>query len=187
MLGAPGSGKGTQAKIMAERFKLAHISTGDLFRKNIANGTPLGVEAQSYINRGALCPDSLTINMLHDALNQMPDIQGCILDGVPRTTFQAEMLDGQHEAQPLNVDLVINLNVDQDEIKRRMLKRAELEGRSDDTPEIIEKRISNYFAQTKPLEDYYQAKGTLCHVNGMDTVENISEAIAQLVSKHLNK
>ncbi len=181
MLGAPGSGKGTQAKLMAEKFNLAHISTGDLFRKNISAGTALGQEAQSYISRGALCPDSLTINMLHDALAQMPDIKGCILDGVPRTIEQADMLAGKGVPTSLPIHLVINLNVEQDEIVRRMLKRAELEGRADDTPEIIEKRIANYFAQTKPLEEYYEAKGVLRQVNGMDSVEAISSAIEQVV------
>lgn len=181
MLGAPGSGKGTQAKVMAEKFNLAHISTGDLFRKNISAGTTLGIEAQSYIGRGALCPDSLTINMLYDALAQMPDIKGCILDGVPRTIEQADMLAGKGHPSTLPIHLVINLNVEQDEIVRRMLRRAELEGRADDTPEIIEKRIANYFAQTKPLENYYEAKGVLRQVNGMDTVEAISAAIEQVV------
>ena len=187
MLGAPGSGKGTQAKIMAQKFNLAHVSTGDLFRKNIANSTPLGVEAQSYINRGALCPDSLTINMLHDCLEQMPEIIGSILDGVPRTIQQAEMLDGIGHDKNLSISLVINLNVDEEEIIKRMLNRARLEGRSDDTPEIIEKRIANYFAQTKPLEEYYAAKGLLRHINGMDTVENISEEICRIIAEEMEK
>ncbi|MCQ2263543.1 MAG: adenylate kinase [Bacteroidales bacterium] len=185
MLGAPGSGKGTQAHKMAEKFNLAHISTGDLFRKNIAAGTPLGVEAQSYINRGALCPDSLTIDMLHDSLSKMPDIKGCILDGVPRTTAQADMLEGKGQNQQLPVDLVINLNVDQQEIAARMLKRAQLEGRSDDTPEIIEKRIANYFAQTKPLEDYYAQRGVLHQINGMGSVDDIFDSICKVIEAHL--
>ncbi len=185
MLGAPGSGKGTQAKIMAQKFNLAHVSTGDLFRKNIANNTSLGVEAQSYINRGALCPDSLTINMLHDCLEQMPEIIGSILDGVPRTIQQAEMLDGIGHDKQLPISLVINLNVDEAEIIKRMLNRARLEGRSDDTPEIIEKRIANYFAQTKPLEEYYAAKGILRHINGMDTVENISAEICRILEEEM--
>lgn len=186
MLGAPGSGKGTQAKIMAERFNLAHISTGDLFRKQIASGNALGREAQSYIDRGELCPDSLTINMLHNFLHQFPMVRGHIFDGVPRTIQQAEMLDGIGYPTPLPLNMVINLNVDQDEITRRMIKRGEIEGRSDDSPEIIKKRIANYFAQTKPLETFYQNKGILYQVNGMDSVENISDAIAEIVSKHLN-
>ena len=185
MLGAPGSGKGTQAKIMAQKFNLAHVSTGDLFRKNIANNTSLGVEAQSYINRGVLCPDSLTINMLHDCLEQMPEIIGSILDGVPRTIQQAEMLDGIGHDKQLPISLVINLNVDEAEIIKRMLNRARLEGRSDDTPEIIEKRIANYFAQTKPLEEYYAAKGILRHINGMDTVENISAEICRILEEEM--
>jgi len=162
MLGAPGSGKGTQAKIMAQKFNLAHVSTGDLFRKNIAN-------------------------MLHDCLEQMPEIIGSILDGVPRTIQQAEMLDGIGHDKNLPISLVINLNVDEEEIIKRMLNRARLEGRSDDTPEIIEKRIANYFAQTKPLEDYYAAKGLLRHINGMDTVENISEEICRIIAEEMEK
>lgn len=185
MLGAPGSGKGTQAKFIAEQFHLAHISTGDLFRKEIASGNALGLEAKSYIDRGSLCPDSLTINMLHDFLGQLPEVRGHIFDGVPRTIQQAEMLDGVGFPTRLPLNMVINLNVDQEEIVARMLKRAAIEKRSDDTPEIIEKRISNYFAQTKPLEEYYEAKGILRQVNGMGSVESISKAIHDLISAEI--
>lgn len=185
MLGAPGSGKGTQAKIMAQKFQFSHVSTGDLFRKNMSEGTPLGIEARSYIDRGALCPDSLTINMLHDFLENMPEVKGCILDGVPRTTLQAEMLDGVGHAKHLPIHLVINLNVEPDELMKRMLNRAKLEGRSDDTPEIIAKRFENYFAQTKPLEEFYAKKGILRQINGMDTVENISAEICRVVAAEM--
>ena len=183
MLGAPGSGKGTQAKILAQKFNLAHISTGDLFRKQIASGNALGQEAKSYIDRGALCPDSLTINMLHDFLSTMPNVEGYILDGVPRTIDQADMLAGKGMDQSLPIDLVLNLNVDKEELKNRMLKRAAIEGRSDDTPEIIEKRMANYFAQTKPLEEYYEKKGTLRQINGMGSVENITAELSRAIEE----
>lgn len=185
MLGAPGSGKGTQAKILAEKFNLAHISTGDLFRKQISSGSPLGLEAKSYIDRGALCPDSLTINMLHDFLTKLPEVKGHIFDGVPRTVQQAQMLDGVGFPTVLPLHLVLNLNVDADEISRRLLKRAEIEGRSDDTPEIIEKRIQNYFAQTKPLEDYYEKKGILRQINGIGTVEEIFAELCKVVEAEM--
>lgn len=123
--------------------------------------------------------------MLHDSLSKMPDIKGCILDGVPRTTAQADMLEGKGQNQQLPVDLVINLNVDQQEIAARMLKRAQLEGRSDDTPEIIEKRIANYFAQTKPLEDYYAQRGVLHQINGMGSVDDIFDSICKVIEAHL--
>lgn len=184
LLGAPGAGKGTQAKLIAENFHFAHISTGDLFRNNIKNSTPLGLEAKSYIDRGALCPDSLTINMLHDHLQKLPrDIQGCILDGVPRTIEQANMLAGIDYPHQLPINLVVNLVVDQDEISKRMIKRAEIEHRSDDTPEVIKQRLANYFAQTKPLEDYYAAKGILRNVDGMGTVEEIFARVADVIEK----
>lgn len=183
MLGAPGSGKGTQAKILAQKFNLAHISTGDLFRKQIASGNALGQEAKSYIDRGALCPDSLTINMLHDFLSTMPEVEGYILDGVPRTTDQADMLAGKGMDKTLPIDLVLNLNVDKDELKSRMLKRAAIEGRSDDTPEIIEKRMANYFAQTKPLEEYYEKKGILRQIHGMGSVESITADLAKAIEE----
>ncbi|MBO4645245.1 MAG: adenylate kinase [Bacteroidales bacterium] len=187
MLGAPGSGKGTQAKILAQEFRLAHVSTGDLFRKQIASGNALGQEAKSYIDRGALCPDSLTINMLHDFLSHISDVEGFILDGVPRTTQQAEMLEGFGTTPKLPVHLVLNLNVDQEEIARRMIKRAELEHRSDDTPEIIQKRIENYFAQTKPLEEYYAAQGVLRQINGMGSVEEISAVLCETVRREMRR
>ena len=184
LLGAPGAGKGTQAKLIAENFHFAHISTGDLFRNNIKNSTPLGQEAKSYIDRGALCPDSLTINMLHDHLQKLPcDIQGCILDGVPRTIEQANMLAGIDYPHQLPINLVVNLVVDQDEISKRMIKRAEIEHRSDDTPEVIKQRLANYFAQTKPLEDYYAAKGILRNVDGIGTVEEIFARVADVIEK----
>ena len=184
LLGAPGAGKGTQAKLIAEKFHFAHISTGDLFRNNIKSNTPIGLEAKSYIDRGALCPDSLTINMLHDHLQKLPcDIQGCILDGVPRTIVQANMLAGIDYPHQLPINLVVNLVVDQDEISKRMIKRAEIEHRSDDTPEVIKQRLANYFAQTKPLEDYYAAKGILRNVDGMGTVEEIFARVADVIEK----
>lgn len=184
LLGAPGAGKGTQAKLIAEKFHFAHISTGDLFRNNIKNSTSLGLEAKSYIDRGALCPDSLTINMLHDHLQKLPcDIQGCILDGVPRTIEQANMLAGIDYPHQLPINLVVNLVVDQDEISKRMIKRAEIEHRSDDTPDVIKQRLANYFAQTKPLEDYYAAKGILSNVDGMGTVDEIFARLADVIEK----
>ena len=184
LLGAPGAGKGTQAKLIAEKFHFAHISTGDLFRNNIKNSTSPGLEAKSYIDRGALCPDSLTINMLHDHLQKLPcDIQGCILDGVPRTIEQANMLAGIDYPHQLPINLVVNLVVDQDEISKRMIKRAEIEHRSDDTPDVIKQRLANYFAQTKPLEDYYAAKGILSNVDGMGTVDEIFARLADVIEK----
>ena len=183
MLGAPGSGKGTQAMRIAQKYGFAHISTGDLFRKEIASQNALGKEAQSYIEKGQLCPDSLTINMLHDFLSQIPQNNGCIFDGVPRTIQQAEMLAGVDFPKPIPIDLVINLNVDPDEIKSRLLERANIQGRSDDTPEIIEKRLDTYFALTQPLEDYYSSQNKLAQVAGMGTVDEIFHRICQVIDE----
>ena len=136
MFGAPGSGKGTQAKQMAEKFQLEHVSTGDLFRYEISHKTPLGLKAQEIINRGDLCPDDITLGMLRNHIEKHADSKGFIFDGVPRTIKQAEMLDDPTFFNNLDITKVIYLKVEMEEVQRRILKRAEIEQRADDTPPL---------------------------------------------------
>ena len=181
MFGAPGSGKGTQAKQMAERFNLEHVSTGDLFRYEISHKTPLGLKAQEIINRGDLCPDDITLGMLRNHIEKHADSKGFIFDGVPRTIKQAEMLDDPTFFTNLDVTKVIYLKVEMEEVQRRILKRAEIEQRADDTPATVKARVENFFAQTMPLVDYYRNQGKLVEINGMQDIEHVFADICKVV------
>ena len=181
MFGAPGSGKGTQAKQMAERFNLEHVSTGDLFRYEISHKTPLGLKAQEIINRGDLCPDDITLGMLRNHIEKHADSKGFIFDGVPRTIKQAEMLDDPTFFTNLDITKVIYLKVEMEEVQRRILKRAEIEQRADDTPATVKARVENFFAQTMPLVDYYRNQGKLVEINGMQDIEHVFADICKVV------
>ena len=181
MFGAPGSGKGTQAKQMAEKFQLEHVSTGDLFRYEISHKTPLGLKAQEIINRGDLCPDDITLGMLRNHIEKHADGKGFIFDGVPRTIKQAEMLDDPTFFTNLNITKVIYLKVEMEEVQRRILKRAEIEQRADDTPATVKARVENFFAQTMPLVDYYRNQGKLVEINGMQDIEHVFADICKVV------
>ena len=181
MFGAPGSGKGTQAKQMAEKFNLQHVSTGDLFRYEISHKTPLGLKAQEIINRGDLCPDDITLGMLRNHIEQHADSKGFIFDGVPRIIKQAEMLDDPAFFTNLDITKVIYLKVEMEEVQRRILKRAEIEQRADDTPATVKARVENFFAQTMPLVEYYQKQGKLVEINGMQDIEHVFADICKVV------
>ena len=181
MFGAPGSGKGTQAKQMAEKFNLQHVSTGDLFRYEISHKTPLGLKAQEIINRGDLCPDDITLGMLRNHIEKHADSKGFIFDGVPRTIKQAEMLDDPTFFTNLDITKVIYLKVEMEEVQRRILKRAEIEQRADDTPATVKARVENFFAQTMPLVDYYRNHGKLVEINGMQDIEHVFADICKVV------
>ena len=181
MFGAPGSGKGTQAKQMAEKFNLEHVSTGDLFRYEISHKTPLGLKAQEIINRGDLCPDDITLGMLRNHIEKHADSKGFIFDGVPRTIKQAEMLDDPTFFKSLDITKVIYLKVEMEEVQRRILKRAEIEQRADDTPATVKARVENFFAQTMPLVDYYHNQGKLVEINGMQDIEHVFADICEVV------
>ena len=183
MFGAPGSGKGTQAKQMAEKFQLEHVSTGDLFRYEISHKTPLGLKAQEIINRGDLCPDDITLGMLRNHIEKHADSKGFIFDGVPRTIKQAEMLDDPTFFTNLDITKVIYLKVEMEEVQRRILKRAEIEQRADDTPATVKTRVENFFAQTMPLVDYYRNQGKLVEINGMQDIEHVFADICAVVEK----
>lgn len=184
LFGAPGSGKGTQAKLIAEKFGFDHVSTGDLFRYEISHKTPLGLKAQEIINRGDLCPDDITLGMLNNHIQKHADSKGFIFDGVPRTIKQAEMLDDKNLFKDLNISMVLYLYVEMEEVGKRILKRAQLENRADDTPETVKARVANFFDQTMPLVDYYKNQGKLIQLNGMQDIEHVFADICKTIENH---
>jgi len=185
LFGPPGSGKGTQSIKIADKYGFAHISTGDIFRKNIREKTELGIKVQSIIEKGELVPDELLIEILEDAMDQYPNVSGFVFDGFPRTTQQAHDLDMMLNKRNETVSLVLALDVNDDEIIGRLLKRAEIEGRKDDTKEVIENRISIYNSQTQPLIDFYKDKGNFTSVNGIGSVDEIFDSICRNIDQHM--
>ena len=176
-MGPPGAGKGTQAAVVAEKYGIPAISTGDIFRANVGEGTPLGLEAKRYMDAGEYVPDSVTNNMVRDRLAQPDAEPGFLLDGYPRTLAQVEELDGMLAASGASLDAVVVLTVDSEELVQRLLKRAETSGRSDDTGEVIRHRQDVYTEQTAPLIDVYRDRGLLLEVDGLGEVAEVSERI----------
>ena len=179
LLGPPGAGKGTQAMRIARDYHLAHISTGDIFRFNIKNKTPLGLEALEYINKGELVPDELTNKIVKDRLAQDDAKNGWILDGYPRNASQVEALDAMLADLGTPLDAVVALTADHDVLMDRMMKRAQLEGRSDDNPEAIAKRLDVYAKETAPLLDTYKSRGLLHEFNGVGEIDDIQTTIVK--------
>jgi adenylate kinase len=186
LFGPPGSGKGTQSVKIAEKYHLVHISTGDIFRKNIREKTPLGIKVQSIIERGELVPDSLLIEILEDALQQHSNAKGFVFDGFPRTIQQAHDLDAMLARKNESVSLVLALEVGDDEILKRLLKRAEKEGRKDDTKEVIENRIQIYNSQTQPLIEFYKNKKKFQSLHGIGGVDEIFAGICKIIDHYIN-
>lgn len=185
--GAPGCGKGTQAELAAAKFQLETVSTGQLYRNEMAAQTELGMQAKQLIDAGQLCPDELTLNMLNKHIASIPEAKGFILDGVPRTMEQAEMMDGKGYDKPVDVEMVIYLQVEEEEVTRRILERAKVSGRADDTPEVIKSRLVNYFKLTQPLADYYEKQNKLYKIDGMDSIENVSAKICKVIDSVINR
>lgn len=208
MLGAPGAGKGTQAKKIAEKYSIPHISTGDIFRANIKNGTELGKKAKTYMDQGFLVPDELVVDLVVDRLKQDDCANGCVLDGFPRTIPQAEALDEALTAENQAVDFVINVEVPDENIVNRMSGRracvncgatyhivhaptkienicdtchGELILRDDDKPETVKKRLDVYHEQTQPLIDYYSKKNILVEVDGTVDIDDVFAAIVKVL------
>lgn len=174
LLGPPGAGKGTQAVRLAARLGVPAISTGDIFRSNIAGGTELGRLAQSFTSSGRLVPDEVTNDMVRDRLAQ-PDVTvGFLLDGYPRNAAQVEALDGMLDAAGTPLDAVVLITADTDALVTRLLKRAEIEGREDDTEDVIRHRQEVYAAETAPLVDLYRERGLLVPVDGMGDVDEVT-------------
>lgn len=181
-MGAPGSGKGTQAAIVAARLGIPAISTGDIFRANVAGGTPLGVEAKKYISKGEYVPDSVTNAMVRSRLSRPDASTGFILDGYPRTVSQVEFLDQVLAEQGTKLDSVITLVVDVEEVVKRLLRRADAEGRSDDTEDVIRHRLKLFAEQTAPLAEVYEARGLLTRIDGMGPVSEVATRMLAVVS-----
>lgn len=177
IMGPPGAGKGTQAVFVAAALGVPHISTGDIFRSNVSAGTPLGEEAQRYMNAGEYVPDTITNAMVRDRISQDDCRPGFLLDGYPRTLEQVNELDMMLEADGLALDRVVELTVDTEEVVGRLLKRAQEQGRADDTAEVIRRRLEVYFEQTAPLVAVYRERGILNEVDGMGDVADVSERI----------
>lgn len=210
MLGAPGAGKGTQAKKIAEKYKIPHISTGDIFRANIKNGTELGIKAKTYMDQGLLVPDELVVDLVVDRVKQEDCANGYVLDGFPRTIPQAEALDTALDAIGEKIDYAINVEVPDEDIVRRMSGRRacvacgatyhlvhippkteglcdtcgkELILRDDDKPETVEKRLNVYHDQTQPLIDYFTKKNVLVEVDGTVDMADVFAAIVKILGE----
>lgn len=176
-MGPPGAGKGTQAAVVAGRFGIPAISTGDIFRANVSEGTPLGLEAKRYMDAGEYVPDSVTNEMVRNRIAEPDAEPGFLLDGYPRTLAQVEELDGMLSDAGRSLDVVVVLTVDADELVQRLLKRAETSGRSDDTEDVIRHRQDVYTEQTAPLIDVYRDRGLLLEVDGLGEVDEVSARI----------
>ena len=177
LMGPPGAGKGTQAKIISGRLGVPAISTGDIFRANVSEGTPLGLEAKRYMDAGDYVPDAVTNAMVRDRLAQDDTNEGFLLDGYPRTVAQVEELDVMLADAGRSLDAVVVLTVQQEELVQRLLHRAEVEGRADDTEEVIRHRQEVYIEQTAPLIEVYAGRGLLVEVDGMGTVDEVTDRV----------
>lgn len=176
-MGPPGAGKGTQAVVVASALGVPHISTGDIFRANVSAGTPLGEEAQRYMNAGEYVPDSITNAMVRDRISHDDCTPGFLLDGYPRTLEQVNELDMMLESDGRRLDRVVELTVDTEEVVGRLLKRAQEQGRADDTADVIRRRLEVYFDQTAPLLAVYRERGILLQVDGMGDVAEVTERV----------
>ena len=210
MLGAPGAGKGTQAKKIADKYQVPHISTGDIFRANIKNGTELGMKAKTYMDQGLLVPDELVVDLVVDRLGQEDCANGCVLDGFPRTIPQAESLDAALAAKGEAIDYAIDVDVPDENIINRMSGRracvacgatyhivhipTKVEGvcdrcgeslilRDDDKPETVKKRLDVYHAQTQPLIDYYTGQNVLKTVDGTKALDEVFQEIVNILGE----
>lgn len=180
LFGPPGSGKGTQAAKLVEKYNLLHISTGDLFRYEIGNSTPLGMEAKSYMDKGELVPDSVTIGMLRNKVEANPGVAGYIFDGFPRTVPQAQALDQLMADLSTSISKLILLDVDDDEIVTRLLERGKTSGRSDDQSEgTIRNRINVFKSETSPVFDFYAQQDKSVKVQGVGSIDTIFDRLCE--------
>jgi adenylate kinase len=187
LIGPPGAGKGTQASKLSEVFGIPAISTGDIFRENVKNQTPLGVEAKSYMDKGEYVPDELTNKLVRDRLKNPDCVNGFLLDGYPRTADQVQELDSILKETNSKLDAVVQLTADTDEVVRRLAKRAIEQGRSDDTEEVLRNRLSVYEEQTAPLISVYESRGLLVKVDGLGEIAEVTQRITEaLDSKNQN-
>ena len=177
IMGPPGAGKGTQAKVIAERLSIPAISTGDIFRANVAEQTPLGVEAKRYMDAGEYVPDAVTNLMVRNRIDDEDARAGFLLDGYPRTLAQVEELDGMIKFTGHKLDAVLSVVVDKDEVVKRLLQRAQIEGRADDTEDVIRRRQEVYGEQTEPLISVYKDRGIVHEIDGLGEVDEVTQRI----------
>jgi adenylate kinase len=177
LMGPPGAGKGTQAQVVADHFGVPAISTGDIFRANVSRGTELGVEAQRFMDAGEYVPDEITNRMVRNRIDEADAERGFLLDGYPRTLAQVEELDGMIRFTGHRLDAAVVLTVDPEELVARLLQRAEVSGRSDDTEDVIRRRQEVYTEQTEPLIGVYRQRGILVEVDGMGPVDEVTKRI----------
>ena len=184
IFGAPGSGKGTQSERIVEKYGINHISTGDVLRAEIKNGTELGKTAKGYIDQGQLIPDELMIDILASVFDSFKDSKGVIFDGFPRTIAQAEALKKMLAERGQDVSVMLDLEVPEDELMVRLIKRGKDSGRADDNEETIKKRLHVYHSQTSPLIDWYKNEKKYQHINGLGTMDGIFADICEAVDKN---
>lgn len=185
LFGPPGSGKGTQSTSLINTFGLKHLSTGDLLRDEISRATNLGLEAKKFMDAGQLVPDAVVIGMIGSKLDENPAAKGFIFDGFPRTTAQAEALDNLLQFKGTSIHMLVSLEVPEEELKKRLLLRGEISGRSDDNEEVIANRILEYRAKTEPVSNYYEAQGKLERIKGVGEIDEIFSAIKSKVERFI--
>lgn len=182
LFGAPGAGKGTQAALLAGKYGLVHLSTGEIFRNEMASGTELGQLAQRHIDKGELVPDDVAIDIIRSQIEKYPDTKGFIFDGFPRTTAQAEALERLMKEKGMEIYSMYALDVEAEELVDRLLKRGEVSGRADDQSlDVIRKRIEVYHQKTKPIIDYYHAQKKYKPIDGTGSIDEIFERLCQHV------
>lgn len=186
LFGPPGSGKGTQSEKIVARFGLIHLSTGNLLRQEIADKTALGVQAKNFMDKGQLVPDEVVIGMIASCLEKNPDAKGFLFDGFPRTIAQAEALDKLLAYKKTSISKVIALEVNEEELVSRLIKRGETSGRSDDTNEaVIRKRFAVYKEETEPVAEYYQQQEKFEAIRGVGSIDEIFEALSRLIEAEI--
>ncbi len=183
LFGPPGSGKGTQSKKIIQHYNLQHLSTGDIFRREISEQTPLGRVAQHYIDKGELVPDDVVISMIEEVFNTNPKAKGFVFDGFPRTVPQAKALERMLQRKKQTICIMIVLKVEEQELIKRLLNRAKIEGRKDDELHIIQNRIKVYEEQTLPVIEFYKNEGKAFIINGMQTEEEVFKDICYNIDK----
>lgn len=186
LFGPPGSGKGTQSERIVEKYALHHLSTGDLLRSEIAQQSALGLEAKNYMDKGQLVPDEVVIGMIRSAITHHPGAKGFLFDGFPRTPAQAEALDALLEQNNASINVMLALQVSEEELVTRLLKRGETSGRSDDTNEkVIRARIVEYENKTAAVADYYAAFNKVVKVNGVGSIDDIFQSLCKEIDKRI--
>lgn len=186
IFGPPGAGKGTHSELLVNKYNLKHVSTGDIFRNEISSRSELGLKAKAFMDKGELVPDEVVLEMIAKEMDKYLDCKGFIFDGFPRTIVQAQKFDEMLKSRSMPISLVISLEVTNDELVSRLVKRGIESGRTDDTEEIIKQRLNVYNKQTKPLLDYYKKKGILKSIYGIGKIEIIFKEVCARIESRLS-